>query len=796
MLKVSAQQLTVTPLMHSAGYTITLPAGYDPDSTAYTLVRYRPNGQTWQPAFPASRLSLTEFRGSLVQLTPDTEYELEIVIADTVPFFTTDTVSTVLHTRAVPDIQPSGTMLWVSSNGSGSSYTESNPGNLQTLISTGLSCGTTVLLKGGTYPLGDLILNLTQDCPENSPIILMAAPGETPVLDGGSYDTYTWYPGTGDTTIWWTNLPADLEFNALCLVNGQRMYPYAWLTPSSMDPTYPSLWTLGYGLSGFYRNKWNQVFIKTLDGININDAQVIFSKKYSCLTVYGNNKNIRLRIKGIQFQYYGKGRCDKDFFGNPTVCYPSTTLRFIDASDVQVDSCTFTYCNFPVLFEGNCNQTSVTRCQIADGTGYWSHAAFKRTADVFFPLFDPNYGSYGRYLENVGIHYRPYDGQTTQGNIVWRNSVQGVVTGIGLGSLNTAILSENDIGQNTISWCFDGIDAIGQHRNVRIWGNQVGYCPVGISLIADEQKPAYIYRNVLHHLDQRQNYLNDPSFVDCNNVQTQQSWGTALKLNAGGEPKGGDLIYFIHNTVHGTEPYAFNLYLWTAAWKVLDLRNNIFYAEGDANLFFDGISSQPQYPFASVRNNFFNASGGATGIVRLPSGGPLNCGFAPDPDSLFHLLTDVTGSAGISFSNDLQAPPQFLDPQNLDFNLQATSPLIDQAVAVAGFNNAFSGQAPDLGALESDWTTSLPALHADQSISVFPNPASETVLIRWSGCSSPLHLTVWNAQGQLMTAQAFVHPADPCNSLQLHTANWSPGWYLIRLTSAARTAQTQFVKGQ
>lgn len=715
---VSAQQLTVVPSQEAIGYQVLLAPNEDADSTAVTEVRYRISGQNWQPGFPAARLSLSEFQGSIVHLIPGTTYELEVNVVDSTPVLQQKTLNATVSTLAVPQIAASGTIFWVSPNGSGTAYSESQPGNLQALLSGGLSCGTTVMLKGGTYTVGDLILNLTQHCSENSPITLLAAPGEQPVFDGGSYTNYTWYPGTGDTTIWWTSLPASLEYNALCVVDGERMYPYAFLTPNFLDPTYPSLWTLGYGLSGFYRNKFNQVFVKTLDGKNMNNAQVIFSQKFTCLTVYGNQKNLYLRIKGITFRYYGKGRCDKDIFGNPTVCYPSTTLRFVDASQVIVDSCTFTYCNFPVLFEGNSSNNLVMNCHITDGTGYWSHAAFKRSIDAYNIFIDPNQGSAGRYLENVGIHFRPADGQVVTGNRAWRNTVNGVVVGIGFGQINSAIMKESEAWENTISGCFDGMDVIGGQRNARIWGNNISYCPVGISLISEEQKPVYIFRNILHHLDQRQNYQNDPAFLSCNNVATQQSWATALKLNAGGVSKAGDLIYFIHNTVHSTEPYAFNLYLWAPEWKLLQLWNNIFYAEGEANFFFDGIQGQSAYSFESWSDNIVNPVSGLVGKVRQSGGSGPGCSSYTQADSLQYGLTAVTGSSRIFLTDALHELPHFVLADLGNFQLEPLSPLIDAALSVPGFNNDFSGMAPDIGALENQTVPcgTVPALAPAQLI--------------------------------------------------------------------------------
>lgn len=83
----TAQQLITKPTLHSIGYRVQLSPGFDADSTAVTEVRYRAIGQNWQPGFPAARLAVGEFRGSLFQLDAATDYELEVSVVDSFPVF-------------------------------------------------------------------------------------------------------------------------------------------------------------------------------------------------------------------------------------------------------------------------------------------------------------------------------------------------------------------------------------------------------------------------------------------------------------------------------------------------------------------------------------------------------------------------------------------------------------------------------------------------------------------------------------------------------------------------------------
>src|SRR5262249_55140849 len=131
-----------------------------------------------------------EFRGSLFMLDPETKYIVSVKInwGGGTSITKTDTISTLAETS----IQSTANIKYVSPNGSGTSYTNANPGDLKTLLASGLSCGTTVLLKGGTYSTGDMQLNISNDCNEASPIVIMTAPNEHPVIDGGDHAQYTW----------------------------------------------------------------------------------------------------------------------------------------------------------------------------------------------------------------------------------------------------------------------------------------------------------------------------------------------------------------------------------------------------------------------------------------------------------------------------------------------------------------------------------------------------------------------------------------------------------------------------
>ncbi|MBL7827940.1 MAG: hypothetical protein JNJ57_15025, partial [Saprospiraceae bacterium] len=176
---VAAQAISTSCNYHAASYSVLLPNSFDLDQNAVMKVRYRETGASaWKEGFPPDRIG-ESFVGSLFQLQPDTEYELEGVLIDSIPSILQIPLPlTSMRTRAEPNIQATTTIKWVSPNGSGNAYTEAAPGDLKTLLASGMvSCGTTVFLKHGVYHTGEMSLSLTSDCSEASPVNLIAAPG-------------------------------------------------------------------------------------------------------------------------------------------------------------------------------------------------------------------------------------------------------------------------------------------------------------------------------------------------------------------------------------------------------------------------------------------------------------------------------------------------------------------------------------------------------------------------------------------------------------------------------------------
>jgi hypothetical protein len=785
--RVCAQpQLLVYPTINSIGYELTIPSGYDADTSAHLRVRYRMGSGTWHEGFEATRLTidrLDQFRGSLFQLNAGSSYFLELTLTDSTPSYHSEVFSATVLTRTDPVITPTEHTLFVAPHGSGTSYTRDNPGDLKRLLTTGVDCGTTVVLRGGDYDAGEMTLKLKAGC--NTPIILMAEPGETPVIDGGDYQQYHWTPSTSDPALYSTTIKDSLAYNALCLFDSTRLYPYAFLTPNSIDPSYPSLSTLGYAQSGFYR-KGSNAWIKTLDHRDPNSTRIVFSKYFWCLNVEADDSLASIQIKGITFRYYNKGKSDFDIFGNPTASYPSWTLRFTNISNAVVDSCTFLYTNLPIVFDGICNGNIVQRCVMTDGTGYWSHGAFKQTRDQYF--FEA--GSYGRYLESSGIFYSPGDSTTLHGNIIRDNHITGIVNAVGLAFGQSYRMMEWDIYRNAIDYCYDGLDPTAACINTRLWQNTIAHCPVAISLILPTFGPTYIFRNLIHHIAERENQHNDIFYADCNGSLSSKTWGTGLKLNAGNGIHEPGVIYFMHNTIHSSDSLGFNLYLWNSTWRKLVTRNNIFYSEGIANFMFDGVAGDSSYSFDSKGDNFFNRRTGDIAIIR-PTHGVQDCETVRDPASLDARLTAITLSPLVAVSG-MNVDPEFIDIARGNFRLLHSSPMIDRGMLLPGINDEYKNNAPDLGAFEEDTAQAQVARTvavADDWLTLSPNPASTVLHVSINGEAVDAF-----TMHDLLGREVPIKFANNGREISIHVEALPTGVYFLDAISKKRTTQIRWMK--
>ena len=264
---------------------------------------------------------------------------------------------------------------------------------------------------------------------------------------------------------------------------------------------------------------------------------------------------------------------------------------------------------------------------------------------------------------------------TGPGNVIAFNRVRGFRDGISLLEGSEVINQQSiDIYGNDISQCGDdGIEADFSMGNVRVHHNRLTDCFIAISSQPSLGGPTYFYRNVVYNAVY-QAFKPQRSSV-------------------------GDVIY--HNTVVKVGD-AFNVITSDPISRGIS-RNNIFIGgpAGRFNGFNNGLGRVVFLPSADATNDFdydgfgsigtgnFTGQIGSTtfnGLTELRSLTTEENAIQLDLNVFAGLVTIPANPVGVN------APP------NLE--LGAESPAIDSGMALAGFNDGFTGNAADLGAYE------------------------------------------------------------------------------------------------
>jgi len=200
---------------------------------------------------------------------------------------------------------------------------------------------------------------------------------------------------------------------------------------------------------------------------------------------------------------------------------------------------------------------------------------------------------------------------------------------------------DTDIYGNQVAYCNDdGIELDGGDNNVRVWANRIEQTYCGISLAPVLKGPVYVWRNVITGFE-----------------------GAAFKLGEG-DRQGYGAVYLYHNTVFGPD------------------------RSGIADWGGEGL-----FRFTTSRNN-----------ILAVSTGPCISDKRADPTNSYDydLLQGRLKVKAPVEPHGVVAKPGFVDPDGGVFLLGPQSAAVDAGIPLPGFNAAFRGRAPDLGAFELD----------------------------------------------------------------------------------------------
>jgi hypothetical protein len=208
--------------------------------------------------------------------------------------------------------------------------------------------------------------------------------------------------------------------------------------------------------------------------------------------------------------------------------------------------------------------------------------------------------------------------------------------------------------------------------NVRIWSNYIHHTFVHVATAATAMGPLYIFRNVfglsrISHQDPSGGMMikTGMNYMNINGERVSTGLGYRFIFhNTALQPNGGLDVFSSHELHNAVS------------------RNNIFYARG---------RTYPQDRGAPANDFKNDLTGGYLG------GGFVRSMFLPS-DRLEWYLAPTMNRIQWGRVEYARAGQRFgiTDPM-----VQAKNPALDAAVPLPGFNDEYSGAAPDIGAFEN-----------------------------------------------------------------------------------------------
>jgi parallel beta-helix repeat protein len=344
-------------------------------------------------------------------------------------------------------------------------------------------------------------------------------------------------------------------------------------------------------------------------------------------------------IRDLTFQNYGLGSYAKAIY-----------IR--DGSDNLVQGCRFITNDLGIGLKGTTHRNVIQDNEFSDTIAGWTWEDVKAEGN----------------LETGGVRfYSPDDGR---GTVIRRNKFHDFFDGLGIcPGDSAAVTNETDFYDNqSYNNGDDGVETDGQCANVRLWGNTFHDTLSGISLAPVAGGPVYCLRNQI--------YLTGAGHSQAGYI------GLPFKFNSSDGDSGS--IYLFHNTVDaqrtGNDGFSIQS---PGTWQAVYARNNIW--AGTLHALENANSSQP----LDMDYDDLWCSG-SDYLVRWD-------GLPNTHLTTIAAITAATAQEG----HGISAAPAFVAPSTANFTLAPSSPLIDRGVYIPGINDGYKGQAPDLGAVES-----------------------------------------------------------------------------------------------
>jgi hypothetical protein len=267
------------------------------------------------------------------------------------------------------------------------------------------------------------------------------------------------------------------------------------------------------------------------------------------------------------------------------------------------------------------------------------------------------------------------------GNVVRYNTIRstedhGFNDGFGGGdnfSFKGSPNRDSDIYGNEISNCWDDcIESEGANMNVRIWSNYIHHSFVDIATAAASMGPIYIFRNVfgesrVSHQDHSGGTMlkTGMNYLDINGEKVSTGLGYRFIFhNTALQPNGPQDVFSGHELHHAVT------------------RNNIFYSKGST---YPRDRSDPPNDFKNDLTGGYLGGGFVKSMFLVSS--KLEWFLAPTMNKIEWGKTAVERNGKTVNITDMFT--------------QGPNPAIDKGVRLPGFNDDFTGAAPDIGAFET-----------------------------------------------------------------------------------------------
>jgi len=344
-------------------------------------------------------------------------------------------------------------------------------------------------------------------------------------------------------------------------------------------------------------------------------------------------------VHDLTFQNFGQGSYAK-------------AIYIHDGSDNLVQGCRFITNDLGIGLKGATHRNVIQDNEFSDTIAGWTWEDVKAEGN----------------LETGGVRfYAPDDGR---GTVIRRNKFHDFFDGLGICPTDSAaVTNETDFYDNqSYNNGDDGLETDGHCANVRLWGNLIHDTLSGISMAPVAGGPVYCLRNQI--------YLTGAGHSD------EGYTGLPFKFNSSDGDSGA--IYLFHNTVDaqrtGNDGFRIES---PGTWQILYARNNIW--AGTLHAMENANASQP---LDMDYDDLWRS--GSDYLVRWD--GLANTHLAT--------IADITAATGQE-SHGASVAPGFVAPATADFTLGPSSALVDRGLFVPGINDGYKGQAPDLGAIES-----------------------------------------------------------------------------------------------